>query len=134
MAVLTPNRGVRAQSAATRDQMEMRFAAQVIEWARKELELSYHEIGQMVNASGRTVMRWAGSETPPSRENRDRLTRVSEVRHLLESVFREPNAAVEWLHGPVPALRGRTPLSLLLRGELDEVVGVLANLESGAFL
>jgi uncharacterized protein (DUF2384 family) len=134
MAVLTPNAGVRAQSATTRDQMEMRFAAQVIAWARNDLELSYDEIGQMVNASGRTVMRWAGLETPPSRDNRDRLMKVAELRHLLGAVFREPNAAVEWLHGSVPALRGRTPLSSLLRGDLDGVVTVLASLESGAFL
>jgi hypothetical protein len=58
---------------------------------------------------------------------------MRELRFLLETVFPDPEARVEWLHSSVPAIRGRTPISAIRRGQVDDVIGVLAGIESGAF-
>lgn len=81
------------------------------------------------------VMRWAQRTHPPRREHRDRIEKIHELRQLLTSNFGDNSpAAQEWLHEPVPMLRGRTLLSLIVKGQIDDVIGVLAGLESGAFI
>ena len=61
------------------------------------------------------------------------IERLHELRQLLTAVFGDDaTAAQEWLREPVPALRARTPMSLISAGQVDDVIGVLANIESGA--
>jgi uncharacterized protein (DUF2384 family) len=121
--------------ASVRAVLELKVATRAIEWARTALGLSYAEVGGAVGASERTVIRWAQQSHPPRREHRDRIEKLNELRQLLTTTF-GPNetAAQEWLHEPVPMLRGRTPMSLVVQGQLDDVIGVLAGLESGAFI
>ena len=121
--------------ASARAAMEMKVATRAIEWARTALGLTNAEIGAAVGASERTVIRWLQQAHPPRREHRTRIEKLNELRHLLTSIFGDDEkAAQEWLHEPVPALRGRTPLSLIITGQIDDVIGVLAGLESGAFI
>jgi len=120
--------------ASARAALEMKVATRAIEWAREVLGLSNLEIGVAVGASERTVIRWANRSHPPSREHREGIERLNELRQLLETVFGgDTTASLAWLHESVPLLRGRTPLSLIARGKVDDVIGVLAGLESGAF-
>lgn len=121
--------------ANLRATLELKVATRAIEWARTALGLSYAEVGGAVGASERTVIRWTQRSHPPRREHRDRIEKLNELRQLLTTLFGDnATAAQEWLHEPVPMLRGRTPLSLIVRGQVDDVIGVLAGLESGAFL
>ena len=63
------------------------------------------------------------------------IERLHELRQLLTGVFGDDaTAAQEWLHRPVAALRGQTPMSLISTGQVDDVIGVLASIESGAFM
>ena len=122
-------------SANVRAALELRVATRAIEWSRTALGLSYAEVGGAIGASERTVIRWAQHSHPPRREHRDRIEKLNELRQLLTTIFgANATAAQEWLHEPVPMLRGRTPLSLIVQGQLDDVIGVLAGLESGAFI
>ncbi len=113
--------------------LQAQLAASVVAWAREILELTYPEIGTVLEVNRRTVMRWAQSEHAPSLQHLAKLEDFSELRHLLEAVFPDPEPASEWLHTPVPMLRGRTPMALIRAGNLQEVIGVLAGLEAGAF-
>lgn len=121
--------GVSARAA-----IELKVATRAIGWARSALGLTNAEIGTALGASERTVIRWAQQANPPRREHRDRIEKLNELRHVLSSVFKEDDAAREWLHEPVPALRGRTPFSLIVRGQMDDVIGLLAGFESGSFI
>lgn len=121
--------------SSIRAALELKVATRTIDWARTVLGLSYAEVGSAIGASERTVIRWAQQRHPPRREHRDRIEKLNELRQLLTAIFGDGVAAAqEWLHEPVPMLRGRTPLSLVVQGQLDDVVGVLAGLESGAFI
>ena len=121
--------------ASVRAALELKVATRAIEWVRTALGMSYVEVGDAVGASERTVIRWAQQSHPPRREHRERVEKLNELRQLLASVFGDDATGMqEWLHEPVPMLRGRTPMSLVVQGQLDDVIGVLAGIESGAFI
>lgn len=105
---------------------------ETIGWVRDTLDLTYEDIGRTVGASRRSVSRWVRREAAPSRQHRQRMEQLRVLRHLVQDLFEDEEEALEWFHSSVPMLRGRTPISLLEEGEIDEVLGVLAGLESGA--
>lgn len=107
-------------------------ANRTIDWAHDVLELTYEDIAEAVGVHRRSVARWRSGDAVPSRRHREAMERLRVLRYLLESVFADEGEAQSWLHSSVPMLRGRTPISLLAEGRVDEVVGVLAGLESGA--
>lgn len=113
--------------------LKARQAAAMVSWARTRLGLSLAEVARAVGASARTVARWAEGAVAPSPTHRRRLEELGETRHLLETVFRDWTAALDWIHTPTAALRGRTPLGELTRGRMAAVIEVLAALESGAY-
>jgi DNA-binding transcriptional regulator YiaG len=114
--------------------LESKAAAQTIVWARTALGLSYAELAGATGASERTVIRWAQQRHPPRQQHRNRIEKLNVLRQLLAATFGEGTTTVqEWSHEPLARLGGRTPLSLLIRGDVDQVIGVLAGLESGAF-
>jgi len=115
-------------------ELERAAAAATIAWARDELALVYREIGQAVDADERTVRRWVGKEISPKGRHREKIEELRELRHLLAAVFESPEEAEKWLHTSVRAFRGRTPLSVIREGQVQEVIGVLATIESGAYL
>ena len=103
-----------------------------IEWASEDLDLSYDQIGSAVGADRRTIHRWRTAESRPSRAHQEQVEKLLQLRYLLGASFRDQKAILEWLHSPVPAFQGRTPLSMLKEGSLDELIEALATLESGA--
>jgi uncharacterized protein (DUF2384 family) len=112
---------------------EKEAAASTVAWAHESLSLAYGEIGLAVAANERTVRRWREMETAPRGEHREKLESFRELRHLLQTVFEGEAEAEQWLHSSVRALRGRTPISVVRRGHVDEVIGILATMESGAY-
>ncbi len=121
----------RAEGAHTA--LKARQAAAAVAWARARLGLSLAEVATAVGASARTVARWADGAVAPSPAHRRRLEELGETRHLLETVFPDWTAALEWAHAPSAALRGRSPLGEITRGHIAAVIEVLATLESGAY-
>jgi uncharacterized protein (DUF2384 family) len=65
---------------------------------------------------------------------RDRLEALRQISYLLEEVFADQEEGLRWLYTPVPLLQGRRPIDLMRKGELDEVLSVLAGQYSGAFV
>ncbi len=122
-----------ARIRSRRALLQAQLAARVVTWAREILELTYPEIGSALEVNRRTVMRWAQSEHAPSIQHLAKLEDLGELRHLLETVFPDTETGSQWLHTPVPVLRGRTPMALIRSGDLRAVIGVLAGLEAGAF-
>ena len=120
--------------AERKRQHDIRLAASTVAWANEALSLTFEEIGAVVAADERTVRRWRGSEVAPRARHQASLEAFVDLRHLLGEVFERSQDATEWLHTPLRALRGHTPLSRIRQGRLQEVVDVLATMESGAFL
>jgi hypothetical protein len=118
----------------TRTELEMEFAGVTLTWVERELELTDPEIGQALGVDRKTIYRWRKRESAPAPEQRKQVEKLSQLKWLLENAFRTPEIGKRWLHQAVPALRGRTPLSVLTAGDLDSVIGVLATHVSGAYV
>jgi hypothetical protein len=48
------------------------------------------------------------------------MEELMQLKWFLENSFRTPAQGKRWLHQPVPALQGRTPISVLIDGDIDE--------------
>ena len=114
--------------------LEMRLLAanETIDWAHDVLDLSYAAIAEAIGVDRRSLARWRAREHAPSRTHRRAMEKLRVLRFLLEAVLPDEETALEWLHSSVSMLRGRSPVSLLGEGRVDEVTGVLAAMESGA--
>ena len=107
----------------------------VIEWAHDTLGLTYEEIGDAVGTTGRTVLRWRDRRHAPQRRNEAQIERLDELRFWIGTVFEEDEeAANAWLRTRLLELRGKTPLAVVKRGNLDPVIEMLATYEAGAFV
>lgn len=109
-------------------------AARTVSWAHGTLALSFGEIAAAVDADERTVRRWRGKEVAPQARHQASLEALDDLRHLVETVFETPAQLAEWLDTPLKAFRGQSPAAMLRRGRVKDVVGVLATMESGAFV
>lgn len=116
----------------SRAELAMTFAVGTVERAKEAFELTIDEIAGAVGASRRTVSRWLERASAPSATHRRNLERLNQLQFLLDTSFRDRAAAQAWLHRPLPALKGRTPLYALSEGEIDAVVSALATLAAGA--
>ena len=118
---------------AVRVELEMAYAETTVAWARQVLELTDPEIAGALGVDRKTVQRWREHRSVPSITHRRRMEKLQQLRHLLETSFRGPEAGERWLHAPSPGLAGRTPLSVLTDGDLDAVLQLLGTLAAGAF-
>lgn len=114
-------------------QLEKESAAKAIHRAHEDLGLNYNEVASALGVHRQTVFRYRKHELVPSAEVQDRLAKIRELFFLLDEVFVDRDAQLEWLYGPVPMLRDRRPIDLIRKGEFDEVISVLAGHHSGAF-
>ncbi|HET7585105.1 MAG TPA: antitoxin Xre/MbcA/ParS toxin-binding domain-containing protein [Gemmatimonadaceae bacterium] len=115
----------------SRAALAIEYAEKTVEWAREELELTSEEIATVVGADRKTIARWRDGRSAPSAEHRRHLERLNQLRFLLESSFRSPDAAQRWLQSPAPVLKGKTPLFALTEGDLDSVLKLLGTLAAG---
>jgi putative toxin-antitoxin system antitoxin component (TIGR02293 family) len=98
---------------------------------RTRLGLSQEALAQALGVSARTVVRWEGQSSVPSRLARDRLERLTELLRLAERIFPGP-ALPAWFATSNSGLGGRRPLEVLAtRGGLDEVYHLLGQLAWG---
>ena len=114
-------------------QLEMDAAKKAILSANKNLGLNFTEVASALDVDPRTIYRYKNKESAPSPDVRERLSKFREIFQLLSEVFVSEKAFYSWLYTEVPMLRGQLPIDLIRRGELDEVISVLAGIYSGAF-
>lgn len=116
----------------TRLELEMEFAGAALGWVATALELTDPEIGHTLGVDRKTISRWRKRESAPAPEQRKRMEKLTQLKWFLENAFRTPEIGKRWLHQSVPALKGRTPISVLTDGDIDTVLAVLATHASGA--
>lgn len=116
----------------SRAELELDFAGAALSWAERELELSDQELGRALRVDRKTIYRWRRRETAPAPEQRRRVEQLTQIQWFLEHAFRTPEIGRRWLHQAVPGLRGRTPISVLIEGDLDRVLTLLATHAAGA--
>ncbi|MBN1427363.1 MAG: DUF2384 domain-containing protein [Anaerolineae bacterium] len=112
--------------------LEKRAAKDTIDQAREIFGLDYVEVASALGVDRRTIFRYRANSSVPSPDVRARLGKIREIAHLLNAVFANHEVQLEWLYSPVPLLKGHRPIDLIRQGELDEVLSVLAGVQTGA--
>jgi DNA-binding XRE family transcriptional regulator len=92
------------------------------------------DLADALEVSRRSVQRYSNGDSNPTRKVMKKIADLRDLSILLDEVFVDREAAVRWLNTSVPVLKGRRPVDLIRRGELDQVISALASVYSGAFL
>jgi uncharacterized protein (DUF2384 family) len=116
------------------DRLERETARRTIERARESFGLNYVDLAAALDVTRRMLLRYRKEKNTPSPKVRDRLEALRQISHLLDEVFTSREEGLRWLYTPVPLLQGRRPIDRMRKGELDEVLSVLAGHYSGAFV
>ena len=119
---------------ATITRLERETARKTIEDVRESFGLNYEDIATALDITRRMLLRYRKEKNTPSPKVRDRLETLRQISYLLDEVFTGREDELRWLYTPVPLLQGRRPIDLMRKGELDEVLSVLAGHYSGAFV
>ena len=103
-----------------------------VSMAMDSLGLSDDEVGTIVDASGRSVARWAAGEVVPQRLNKQRLLELAYVADALAEVLPRDHANA-WLFTPHRRLDHEKPADLIQQGRYREVLSLIEALADGVF-
>ncbi|MCY3961060.1 MAG: hypothetical protein OXG34_05275 [bacterium] len=92
--------------------------------------LTHDDIGDIVDASGRSVSRWSAGVTEPQRLSRQRLLELAYVAQELEAVLEAEYANI-WILSPNRLLDGDTPAERIHSGDFKSVAAVIEALADG---
>jgi putative toxin-antitoxin system antitoxin component (TIGR02293 family) len=120
-------------AVAVVEQLEREAARKTIEEVHDTFGLKYVDLASALDVDRRTLLRYRKEKSAPSPKVRERMELLREISHLLEEMFATEEAGLTWLYRPVPLLRRRRPIDLIRRGQLGEVLSVLASLYAGTY-
>lgn len=119
--------------SASIDKYEKEAAVRTIEEAQRYLGLKNKEVAAVLEVNQRTVYRYKNKRNVPRQHVRERIEKLRELQYLLHEVFDDEDAANSWIYSPVSLLKERRPIDLIRRGELDDIIAVLAGMYSGSY-
>jgi uncharacterized protein (DUF2384 family) len=97
------------------------------------LGLTNEELGGIVNASARSVARWATGAVVPQKLNKDRLLELAYVAEALAEVLPRDHANV-WMFSPNRMLDHHRPADLVRDGEYKLVLDAIEAMADGVFM
>jgi hypothetical protein len=94
------------------------------------LHLTHDEVGKIVDASGRSVARWASGEVIPQRLNKQRLIELAYVAEAVTQVIPADKANL-WIFTPNRLLNHDTPADRIRNGDYKAVLDVIEAIADG---
>lgn len=118
-----------------RARAEAKQVAAAVSWAENAIELTDDEVaGALGGVSTRTVARYREEQQRPQPSTVIAAEILLVLAKALDAVFGNDEDRMQaWLHEPLPAFRGRTPLRMIVQGDAAKVVTLLANIDAGVF-
>jgi len=107
--------------------------AKILNTLRDDGGLQGKDIANIVSVSPATVSRWYSGKASPDLRTQ---TVIAELRYVVDrlSEFYSSEETRLWLHTAHPMLQGERAIDLINQGKLEQVLGVIETLESGAYL
>lgn len=107
--------------------------ARRIEKIKEHGGISGRDVAQLLDTTPETVSRWNTGKVEPQR---DRLQRLLELEFLLEelSEFYAPEEAKLWMFSHHRLLGGARPADVIQQGRSGEVLALLEQLRTGAYV
>ncbi|ABD86010.1 antitoxin Xre/MbcA/ParS toxin-binding domain-containing protein [Rhodopseudomonas palustris] len=99
---------------------------------RDEGGLQGKDIANIVAVSPATVSRWSSGKATPDLKTQ---TIIAELRYVVDRLaeFYTADETRLWLHTPHPMLDGEKAIDLINAGKTELVLGIIENLDSGAY-
>lgn len=94
------------------------------------LGLTREEVGEIVDASARSVSRWSLGEVVPQRLNKQRLLELAYVADAVTEVLPAEQASV-WMFTPSRLLEHETPAACIHEGRYREVLNLIEAVAEG---
>lgn len=94
------------------------------------LHLSHDEVGEIVDASGRSVARWASGDVVPHRLNKQRLIELAYVAEAVKGVIPADRANL-WMFTPNRLLDHDKPADRIRQGDYRSVLAVIEAIADG---
>lgn len=113
--------------------MGVNVLASTVSGAIERLGLTYEEVGDIVDASPRSVVRWTAGQVVPQRLNKQRLIELAYVADALAEVLPRDQANV-WMFSPNRLLEHRKPADLVRDGEYQRVLALIDAMAEGVFV
>ena len=107
--------------------------ASTVSSAIERLGLTYEEVGDIVDASARSVARWTSGQVVPQRLNKQRLIELAYVADALAEVLPRDQANV-WMFSPNRLLAHAKPADLVRDGEYQRVLALIDAMAQGIFV
>ena len=107
--------------------------ASTVSSAIERLGLTYEEVGDIVDASARSVARWTSGQVVPQRLNKQRLIELTYVADALAEVLPRDQANV-WMFSPNRLLAHAKPADLVRDGEYQRVLALIDAMAEGIFV
>jgi transcriptional regulator with XRE-family HTH domain len=95
--------------------------------------IKQREVAQLLSTSPHTVSRWQTGDASPQPRKLERLLTLEWVVDQL-SQFYQPSEAKLWLFSHHPSLKGARPADLISEGHTAEVLRVIDQLQSSAYV
>lgn len=92
-----------------------------------------HEVADLVGATPQTVSRWRQGHVEPQPSHLNRLLSLEWLASELAE-FYSPEDARVWLFSKHRLLDGRAPVDLIQEGRIDDVLAVIEQLKTGAYV
>ncbi len=94
-------------------------------------QVSDNEAAVLLDLPVRTYARWkSGSLGRIGRDQRARLSNLMGIHKALRIIFREPDRAYRWIKTPNTVFQNRSALSIMLGGELTDLMRVRRYLDA----
>jgi transcriptional regulator with XRE-family HTH domain len=91
------------------------------------------ELALLVGTTPQTVSRWQQGRVDPQPDHLNRILTLEWLASELAE-FYEPGDARLWLFSRHKLLEGSTPVQRIQQGRIDDVLAVIEQLKSGAYL
>lgn len=94
------------------------------------LGLSQEEVGEIVDASARSVARWTTGQVVPQRLNKQRLLELAYVAESVTEIL-PPAEANLWMFTPNRLLEHDSPAIRIQKGEFRDVLNLIEAIADG---
>src|ERR1700752_630457 len=112
--------------------MSVSALATTVSGAIERLGLTYEEVGEIVDASPRSVARWTAGKGVPQKLNKQRLLELAYVADALAEGLPRDQANM-WMFAQKGLLQHRTPAELVREGDYQRVLALIDAMAEGVF-
>jgi transcriptional regulator with XRE-family HTH domain len=107
--------------------------ARRLESIQRHSGISGREVAQLLDTTPQTVSRWRTGHSSPQPRHLDQLLTLEWLVAQLATYYASDEAKL-WLFSRHPLLDGRRPADLIAEGHTDEVLRLIDQLDSAAYI